>query len=619
MSAGTLANIQESLDNSWIAQLSPETNENLLKSRRHSGLTELDDNRTSRPVYNGHYVLVKPTGIKKPRLLLCSQSVANNLSLTPQQLQSQEFVDFVSGNLVLGDTWATPYALSIMGTRYTNNCPFGTGDGYGDGRAISIAEFNGYELQLKGAGKTPFHRGADGRAVLRSSIREFLASEAMHHLGVRTTRALSLVVSHVDTVARPWYSDQAKLQIPNMDDPRLAKYSETEKRQILSRLRNEKADPNRMITEKCAITCRVSPSFVRIGHVDLFHRRAERASMQSAKDTKWDTTTLEWKELEQIVWHACYREYKQEAYDPFIQDGDIASAAAALLDNAAVRLAEMVTNWIRVGFAQGNFNADNCLVGGHTMDYGPFGWMEEYNPLFAKWTGSGQHFGFLNQPTAGLVNYNVLVESVVPVICANMGIEDSSELLQEYLDKAQDVFQEKLDETFRVKLGLSKDNQGGDDLWQSLEPLLRTTRVDWTIFWRQLYLVAKDFDGDSTDYEAMLDTLIGEGDSGPFYEPLTPEHRRQYLAWMERWIDILKEEEPGVAERMRLTNPKFVLREWMLVDAYSAAAEGDEDVLKDMFELIQHPYDEGTPQQESQYYCRAHEDALTAGGTAFMS
>ena len=90
-----------------------------------------------------------------------------------------------------------------MGTRYTNNCPYGTGNGYGDGRAISIGEMHGYELQLKGAGTTPFHRGADGRAVLRSSIREFLASEAMHYLGVSTTRALSLVVSRDETVMRP--------------------------------------------------------------------------------------------------------------------------------------------------------------------------------------------------------------------------------------------------------------------------------------------------------------------------------------------------------------------------------------------------------------------------------
>lgn len=616
-----LAPVQGKLENSWVRQLSPETRENLEKSRRVSGLGEKDDNRTKRPVYNGHYVLVQPTPLKQPRLVLYSPDVAAQLlHLSQDQIHSQEFLDWVSGNLVMEETWATGYALSIMGTRYTSNCPYGTGDGYGDGRAISIAEFGGFELQLKGAGKTPYARGADGRAVLRSSIREFLASEAMHYLGVRTTRALSLVVSEVDKVQRPWYSE-TRLQIPSIDDPRLDPYSQDDKKKLIAQLRNEKVDPNRMITESCAITCRVSPSFVRIGHIDLFARRAEKASMKNADATesRYDTSTNEWKELEQMLWHACFREYRKEAYDPFIASGDIAGAACALLDHAADRLSTMVAEWVRVGFAQGNFNADNCLVGGHTMDYGPFGWMEEYHPLFAKWTGSGQHFGFLNQPTAGYVNYNVLVESVIPLICAARKIEDPTETELQFLERAQKLFQRKFDETFSVKMGLSKDNEAGRDLWQALEPLLRVSRVDWTIFWRQLTQVAKKYDGEeSTDYEGMLDILINEGDSSPFYEPLYPEHRLQYLAWIKQWRDIVKDE-PGAAERMRLANPKYVLREWMLVDAYSAAEEGDDDVLKELFELIQKPYDEGTPKQESQYYRRAPEDALTLGGTAFMS
>jgi hypothetical protein len=203
------------LDNSWPRELSPETPENLKKSRDQERLDAEDENRTKRPVFNGHYVLVKPTGLWNPEKILVSEDVATNvLGLTKEQIQSDDFVPWVSGNMVLEETWATPYALSIMGTRYTSNCPYGTGNGYGDGRAISIAEFNGQELQLKGGGRTPFHRGADGRAVLRSSIREFLASEAMHYLDVETTRALSLIVSKSDTSQRPWYSDDAVLKIP---------------------------------------------------------------------------------------------------------------------------------------------------------------------------------------------------------------------------------------------------------------------------------------------------------------------------------------------------------------------------------------------------------------------
>ena len=155
------------LDNSWPRELYSETPENLAKSRSIEGLGENDDNRKKRPVFNGHFVPVKPTGLTDPQRVLVSNDVAYNLlKLTPEQVESDDFVQFVSGNLVLGETWATPYALSIMGSRYTHNCPYGDGTGYGDGRAISIGEFNGYELQLKGAGTTPFHRGADGKIFM---------------------------------------------------------------------------------------------------------------------------------------------------------------------------------------------------------------------------------------------------------------------------------------------------------------------------------------------------------------------------------------------------------------------------------------------------------------------
>lgn len=612
------------LDNSWPRDLSPETPDNLAKSRSLEGLSEDDDNRRKRPIFNGHYVLVKPTGLTQPQRVLVSENVAFDLlKLTPEQVESDDFVQFVSGNLVLQETWATPYALSIMGTRYTHNCPYGTGNGYGDGRAISIAEFNGYELQLKGAGKTPFHRGADGRAVLRSSIREFLASEAMHHLGIETTRALSLVKSTVDMVQRPWYSDDAVLNIPDMDDIRLAQYPEEQRKEIIRQLRRtQKADPNILVTELNAITCRVASSFMRIGHIDLFARRLEKA--------KYDTSSLEWRELEQIVWHACKREFKAAAYDPFIETKDLEGATTKLLELSAPKLADMVTGWVRVGFAQGNFNADNCLVGGKTMDYGPFGWIEEFTPLFAKWTGSGDHFGFLNQPSAGFTNYRVLVESVAPLIAAARKSKTGSEVkpdevVQEFMIKAKPVFEAKTDGIFHLKLGLPEDADVGGDLWQSVQPLLKDCRTDWTLFWRQLTYIMRDFpDVESSDYEEMMKVLEGEegSDQCPFYEPLSAGKRREWITWIKDWRETLKAtKRPGdiVFEQMRTSNPKFVLREWMLVNAYTASGNGDDSTLKELFALIQHPYDEGTPQQVESYYKRAPESTMARGGTAFMS
>lgn len=622
------------LDNSWPRELYSETPENLARSRKIEGLNDDDDNRKKRPVYNGHYVLVKPTGLTKPTRVLVSDDVAYNLlKLTPEQVDSDDFVQFVSGNLVLGETWATPYALSIMGSRYTHNCPYGDGTGYGDGRAISIGEFNGYELQLKGAGTTPFHRGADGRAVLRSSIREFLASEAMHHLGIETTRALSLVKSEVDTSQRPWYSDDAVLNIPDMDDVRLANYPEEKRREIINQLRRtQKADPNILVTEQNAITCRVASSFTRIGHIDLFSRRVQKVGIAGAFAGKEHdvTSTREWKELDAIVWHVCKREFKVEAYDPFIDSNDIEGAASKLLELAATKIASMVTGWVRVGFAQGNFNADNCLVGGKTMDYGPFGWLEEFTPLFAKWTGSGDHFGFLNQPSAGFANYQVLVESVAPLIALarerkTRAEVSTEEIVDEFMTKAKTVFEAKTDAIFNAKLGLPVDADVGDDLWSAVQLLMKDCRTDWTLFWRQLTYVMRDFpDMESSDYDGMMKILEGEEDSDqyPFYEPLPAEKRRQWIEWIMNWRETLKAaKRPSetVYEQMRTSNPKYVLREWMLVDAYTASANGDDSILKDLYVLIQHPYDEGSAKQVTSYYRRAPESTMARGGTAFMS
>lgn len=381
-----------------------------------------------------------------------------------------------------------------------------------------------------------------------------------------------------------------------------------------------------MITEKCAITCRVAPSFVRVGHVDLFARRAERASQVNGKE-RFDTSTAEWKELEDMIWHACYREYRDTAYDPFIGKKDLVGASKALLEESAHRLAAMVAGWVRVGFAQGNFNADNCLVGGRTMDYGPFGWMEEYHPLFAKWTGSGDHFGFMNQPGAAYANYMVLVESVALILAAAAGDDSSDKVVDEYNTMAQPIFQEAIDQVFRSKMGFEAEYEPADDLWESLEPLLRKSRVDWTLFWRQLTYVMRDFDDmESREFGAMLDTLSADDESregsSPFYEALSDEGRQEWLAWIQKWRTALSaagESSSNVYQRMRTQNPKYVLREWMLVQAYQAADKDEQVDLYDLYNLIQRPYDEGSESETTQYYRRAPEEALTTGGTAFMS
>jgi serine/tyrosine/threonine adenylyltransferase len=271
------------------------------------------------------------------------------------------------------------------------------------------------------------------------------------------------------------------------------------------------------------------------------------------------------------------------------------------------------------------------------MDYGPFGYMEEYDPLFAKWTGSGQHFGFLNQPSAAFANYGILVESVVPVIAVAQNILDHEILQNEFLQNAQIIFQNKIDEVFRIKLGFRSDDTTADDVWEALEPLLRTSRVDYTLFFRELSYIVRDVPSflvdETIDANDLLTKLIGSDilrdGSSPFYEELTPELHTKWIQWIEMWYSVLVESykstnastvKDGIVQQMLQNNPKYVLREWMLVEAYQKAThDDDESELLSLYSLIQHPYEEGTAYEIQKYYRRAPDEALVTGGTAFMS
>ena len=282
-------------------------------------------------------------------------------------------------------------------------------------------------------------------------------------------------------------------------------------------------------------------------------------------------------------------------------------------------------------------DADNCLVAGRTMDYGPFGFVDVYHPLSAKWTGSGEHFGFMNQPNAGFANFAVLVESLLPIIDANGG--DGEATREEMLEKAKGVFSDAVGKAMRMKMGF----EGGpaevvkeaDELWEGIEPLLRGSRGDWVLFWRQLTYVAAEYKNESSDYKGMLKTLLGDKQTYPFYDKLSGEDEASLLAWIEKWHQLLckcysDDGSSAPEEIMRLANPKYVLREYMLVDAYLKADSGktpgsplpvtsDYSGVHELYSLIKEPYSEGTEEQSKKYYRRAPDESLTAGGTAFMS
>lgn len=218
-----------------------------------------------RQVFTGHFVPVKPTPLPDPAYVAHSTNFFRELGFSDRMAESANFVQLFSGDLsqvpapMRKHGWACGYALSIFGVEYTQQCPFRTGNGYGDGRAMSVLEAvikgKRWEMQLKGGGRTPYCRGADGRAVLRSSVREFLAQEHMHALGVPTSRSLCLVVSKTEQVNRPWYSAGSRAR-----------------------------DPDRLISEPVAISTRVAPSFIRVGQLELFGRRARKQEHPKAME-----------------------------------------------------------------------------------------------------------------------------------------------------------------------------------------------------------------------------------------------------------------------------------------------------------------------------------------------
>ena len=253
----------------------------------------------------------------------------------------------------------------------------------------------------------------------------------------------------------------------------------------------------------------------------------------------------------------------------------------------------------------------------------------------------------MNQPNAGFANFAVLVESLLPIIEASGDI-DANEVRDQVLEKAKGVFEEAVAEAMRTKLGLVGGSEeaktSAEDLWGEIEQLLRGSRGDWTVFWRQLTYVAAAYppakateggqDGDPPDYDSMMTTLLSEKNTYPFYEELTEENRAKLRVWIEKWhraLDKHSTENSPPEETMRLANPKYTLREWMLVEAYTRAdpgkpsgspfpaTGGDYGGVRELFELCKDPYGEGSVEMSAKYYRRAPDEALTAGGTAFMS
>ncbi|MDH4944800.1 protein adenylyltransferase SelO family protein [Sulfurimonas sp. C5] len=522
-----------------------------------------------REVFSGHYVPVNPTPIENPTYITHSKQFFEELGFDDALAKSEDFMKMFSGDSsqlpkpLKNEGWATGYALSIYGTEYYEQCPFGTGNGYGDGRAVSILEavINGkrWEMQLKGGGRTPYCRGADGRAVLRSSIREFLAQEHMHALGVPTSRSLTLYTSKTEKVRRPWFRDGS--------------YSR---------------DPEVMIEEDVAITTRVAPSFLRVGQVELFGRRARKKEHQEAMQ-----------ELEMIVLHVIEREYKEEIK----QDLSLGEKVVRLADLFADRLSSLVADWIRVGYCQGNFNSDNTSVGGFTLDYGPFGFMDNFDPRYQPWTGGGIHFSFLNQPTAAARNFMMFIAALKPLVNSN---EEQLERLEEIQEQFPRVMQGKMFQMWALKLGLEKFDA---ELFNELVSLMVETSVDYTIFFRELSKIPEDVSALKKSFYGYVDyneKLLG-----------------RWKEWFERWRTLVgtttEESREQLSKKMKGVNPKYTLREWFLVPAYQAAERGDYTLIHELQEVMNDPYAELSKEIEEKYYRLKPDELFRVAGISHVS
>ena len=500
-----------------------------------------------RQVFSGHYVPVKPTPLSSPEYVAHSKNLFTELGISNLLLEDKDFKKLFSGDLssfkkpMRNFGWATGYALSIYGREYNQQCPFKTGNGYGDGRAISVFEglFKGkrFEMQLKGSGPTPYCRGGDGRAVLRSSVREFLAQELMHSLGIPTTRSLTLYLSKTDKIIRPWYKENSK-----------------------------EIEPEVLVENQAAISTRVAPSFLRIGQIELFARRVKNNSHNEALS-----------ELKMIIKRLIIVNYKN--------DIDINLPFKEQIINLAFlyreRLISLVVNWIRVGYCQGNFNSDNCALGGYTLDYGPFGFCELFDPNFQPWTGGGNHFSFLNQPAAAEINFNMFIKSLKPAL------ENEVDLL-ERLDIIQQDFKISMQEKIKImwtrKLGLKEYDES---LLNNLFQLMIITKVDYTKFFRLLSDIPKE-----------ISSL-----KKSFYQDCSIEIDSLWNNWLKAWYKSLKQVNDinKISSDMKKVNPRYTWREWLISFAYKAAERGDFSLIKELQVVFDNPYEDLSIDLQNKY------------------
>lgn len=502
-------------------------------------LKDPEEKNFTRQVHNAHYSSAVPVQPKKPELVHLSSSFLKDFNLTVGD--ESKLIRQLSGATSFNDFES--YAMCYGGHQ------FGHWAGQlGDGRAINIAEveLNGKPntLQLKGAGPTPYSRRADGFAVLRSSIREYLCSEAMHHLGVPTTRALSLIKSG-DWVTRDMlYNGNPK-------------------------------------DELGAIVCRVSESFIRFGSFEIFTSRGEK------------------EELKQLVDFTIQHHYShlgspsKATYLQFFKE-------------VVTRTKDLVIHWQRVGFVHGVMNTDNLSILGQTIDYGPYGWLENYDPHWTPNTTDLQHkrYRFGKQPNIALWNLTQLANALYPLI-------EEVEPLQTILNEYKRDFSLGYHKMMCEKLGLDLHEMIEGEFITQLEDYLEASQLDMTIFFR---LISRN---ETLSFESFW-AVIEE--STYLDERALLKQKVQWERWFERYSTFLTTEKMPVEQRsakMKLVNPKYVLRNYMAQLAIDEAEKGNNNLVDELYELLLKPYDE-RPEMEK-WFAKRPDWAMNKVGCSMLS
>lgn len=464
---------------------------------------------------------VTPTPVKNPKLLAYSQEVADMLGLSAQDMQDNEWIQTLGGNGAL-------MGMLTYATRYGGH-QFGHWAGQlGDGRAIYLGELvhenKRFELQLKGAGETPYSRRADGRAVLRSSLREFLCSETMYHLGVPTTRALSLVTTGEPVMRDMFYDGNPEL-------------------------------------EPGAIVCRVAPSFTRFGHFEILASKGELDLLKQLISFTIDRDFSDWLPETGLV---------LDKLNPS------AELIEAWFEEICARTAVMIAHWMRVGFVHGVMNTDNMSILGLTIDYGPYGWVDNFDPGWTPNTtdAQGRRYCFGRQPDIARWNLERFADALATILPDTNGLADG-------IAHFDTVYMRELTQSLAGKFGLDVWQDADGEMVNRVFELMTRAEVDMTLFFTHLAQVNIQH----PDIESLKIAFYTEQGYANF--------QADFANWLKLYVQRVEQSTISAQARlatMQRTNPRYVLRNYMAQQAIDLAMQGDASMIETLLELLSKPY-----------------------------